>query len=410
MLSQEGAPYDILGFVVLTILALVFAQMRGNRGGVWYLPSILVLGVFLRALGSTVRYEIIIRVYGGTGDARSYYYDGQHLSSRTGGLLTLDYWFDGRWWGTDFITRISGLITTLIGPTIRGEFLLFSLFGFLGLVAMAIAFHNVQPGKEAANFAHLAWIWPSLWFWPSSVGKEALLVLAIGLAVLGYAGKQSKMSLLPYVAGMALAFSIRPHVAAVLAAATAVAYWLGTWKGWSFRRAVEGIAMLAVASVAIFQMQSQLGFDADLEGIQDFVSHTAGQTLSGGSKIQPATLGPAGIPVAFMNVWMRPFPWEAHNMTALVASGEIVLLWALIFYRRKAVWMALRFWRQHRLLQFALPFLFFYTMMIGLAFANLGIIARQRAPIFPFMLMLITVVPATWEKYGPPPELTGKEP
>jgi hypothetical protein len=30
-----------------------------------------------------------------------------------------------------------------------------------------------------------------------------------------------------------------------------------------------------------------------------------------------------------------------------------------------------------------------YTLMVGLSFGNLGIIARQRAPMFPFLLLLL---------------------
>jgi hypothetical protein len=41
------------------------------------------------------------------------------------------------------------------------------------------------------------------------------------------------------------------------------------------------------------------------------------------------------------------------------------------------------------MLRFALPLLLGYTFMIGMTFGNLGIIARQRAPMFPFLLMLM---------------------
>jgi hypothetical protein len=45
------------------------------------------------------------------------------------------------------------------------------------------------------------------------------------------------------------------------------------------------------------------------------------------------------------------------------------------------------------MLRFGLPFLIAYTLMIGIAFGNLGLIARQRSPIFPFMLLFVLAVP-----------------
>jgi hypothetical protein len=102
----------------------------------------------------------------------------------------------------------------------------------------------------------------------------------------------------------------------------------------------------------------------------------------------------AAVPVAFVNIWMRPFPWDVHNVMALFSAVEVLFLWVFAAKHRKVVIQALKHWRHDRLLAFSLPFLAGYTLMIGLTFGNLGIIARQRSPLFPFVFMLLTAAGA----------------
>ena len=61
--------------------------------------------------------------------------------------------------------------------------------------------------------------------------------------------------------------------------------------------------------------------EADLEGWSELVNWHMGQTLQGGSQVAAVSLSPLGVPVVFANVWMRPFFWEAHNLTA-AATGN----------------------------------------------------------------------------------------
>jgi hypothetical protein len=182
-------------------------------------------------------------------------------------------------------------------------------------------------------------------------------------------------------------------VAAVLALATVAGFWIGSWRKLTPRRLLEAAAALAVAIVAFFGMREQFGFEADLEGVMEFVETTQERTLKGGSSIGTLPSGPMAVPVAFVNLWMRPFPWEAHNATALFASLEILALWYLVWRNRRHVrWMARNWWK-HRLLRFALPLIVVYTLMLGLTFANLGIIARQRAPLFLFVFLFLVAAP-----------------
>jgi hypothetical protein len=69
-----------------------------------------------------------------------------------------------------------------------------------------------------------------------------------------------------------------------------------------------------------------------------------------------------------------------------------------VWNRRASLKVSLKQWRHNRLLRFAVPFAVGYTLMIGLTFGNLGIIARQRTPIIPFVFMILLASPEDDEK------------
>lgn len=409
--------YNWIGFLVLCAVTMVGANLLAKRFRHVYPQRLVLAAVAIRIVGAVARYEVLQRFYNGVGDAGLYFSRGWEIARMAWRfdlpLLSGYFWTGGdRWWGTPFMDKISGLTLFFIGPTMRGEFLVFSLLSFVGLFATAEAMRRVQPGY-AVPFARILWLWPSLWFWPSSVGKEAVVVFATGLLTYAYVGRRGPTRWLLYLVSLSLAFAIRPHVAAVLALATVIAYWLGSWQRVTFRRMVEGVMAIAVFIVAFYGMRAQFGLtEVDLEGMKEFVEIRAEQTMTGGSSIGSVPLERGGLLLAFVNVWMRPFPWEFHNATSLFAALEILVLWGLVWKRRRSVLYALRFWRRHPLIRLAAPLLFGYTVMIGLAFGNLGIIARQRAPMFPFFFMILYAVPS-WlasRRRRPPPVVKATAP
>ncbi len=386
--------YDFLGFILVAMAALIISGWMANRRSAIFPASLLIGGVALRIVGSTARYEVLHRFYRGVGDAPGYYRDGlaraQQLWSLDLTPLSFDSWFTGSWWGTPFLENTSGLVVTAIGPSMRGEFLAFSIVSFAGLYAIARAVRLYHPGAEGIRFARWLWLWPTLWFWPSSVGKEAIMMFGIGLFVYGYASTQRTSRLIFLLAGAALVFAIRPHVAATLAFSMAIAHWIGSWQKFTLRQGVELVVAIAIAVVAFNGMVAQFGIgEADLEGMMEFAQERAGQTLQGGSSLGTAPALGGRLPMAYVNVWFRPFPFEAHNLTALIASFEIMLFWYLVWRERSSLLYALKHWREHRLLRFAVPFVLGYTLMIGVTFGNMGIIARQRTPLFPFAFMIL---------------------
>lgn len=405
--------YEWIGFGLVLSLGLAVVGGFSNRPVFKHLSRLLALGLAVRVFGSLARYQVIFDFYHGLGDAAGYYHEGLEIARR---IWSFDFSFIGEMaglrgtlWGTPFLRVVSGFVVSVIGPTIRGEFLMFSLFAYTGLLFTAIAFARSRPNVPLGPY--LAWLclWPSLWFWPSSVGKEALIVLATGLVVYGYVGRDQVLRPLPLILGLAVAISVRPHFAAVLAVSLAAAYWLTRGRKWNLGTVVQAVLSAGLAVALMGQALTQLGVgDADLEGVREFVEYRSRLTEVGGSSIEAAGgHGALSIPLAMVNILLRPFPWEAHNVFALVSAMEITFFWFIAWRRREELKLCLRYWRSDRLLRFAIPFTLLYVLMIGLTFGNLGIISRQRIVIFPFLFLLLESAPLERRAGGFLASLTG---
>ncbi len=228
--------YDLAAAIVISLAALALLFRRRDRYGESAF-RLLVAALAIRLLGAFVRYEVIFTYYG-VGDALRYYEEGL-LAARGIRDLTLnpfgiEYWLMGTArQGTQFVIQFSGVILSVIGSTIRGEFVVFSLLAFLGTYAVVHSFGSLHGRDHTLFYGWLVMLWPSVWFWSSSVGKEALITLAVGLVTLGYVGRGGHVRWIPLLAGTGFAFMIRPHVGFVLAFSAAGAEWLAAGRTWT---------------------------------------------------------------------------------------------------------------------------------------------------------------------------------
>ena len=384
-----------LGLWVILALALLAAIRIADRPRRWYPAQLYFEASALILVGALARYEVLFRFYGGGGDSVRYYNAGliraQELWNSPLVILTPDYWsLRGSRWGTGFIEQISGIVLTVIGETLRGEFIVFAFAGFLGSFLIVKSYRWVNSVERSLACAMLVWLWPSVWYWPSSVGKESLILLSFGLATYGYVGDGVRYRWGYLAAGLGLSFLIRPHVTAVLIMSMVAANVLEPVQGRLTNRRVVQFVVTGILAVVVLQAAvSRLGLaDTDLEGMVEFAAYTQAQTASGGSNIG----APSGVLApgqAVINLWFRPFPWEVRSVPSAASAAEILLLLGVVWYRRRELRTSLRYWRHHRMLRFAIVLLAAYTLMLGLSFSNLGIIARQRAPMFPFLLIML---------------------
>lgn len=386
------------GLVLTTTVALLLALVIGYAVGGRRLQALALVGVFARILGSTTRIEVGRSFYHSLGDSAMYFARGiEYREYLLAGDLDRYTTFVGHWWGTQFVRWVASLVMVLTGDSYRGTAMFFSCFSLLGLLLVAERVRPMLPAPTGDRFAYAVVLWPSLCYWPASIGKDTLMILALGLTLFGALGRRSAANLVGLGLGLGLAFCVRPHIAGALATSVALAELLRPRKQQTtpVRRAMLVGGFLLLASATVYAGLTQLtGGDADYVSVLEKFESRSARTAKGGSVIAMSS-GPLAVPMALITVLLRPFPWEAHHALAALAGAEVWLLWVLLLRRRRHLGATLRAWRTIPLLRLALPALGLTALMYGLAFSNLGIITRQRVILLPLCFIIVAVVTST---------------
>lgn len=378
---------DLLGTGVGLVALLVLGVVVWRSGLPKLAKQLAMVGLGLRLVGIVGRQAI-------AADARVYFSWGERYAAYFG---RLDFsplwdpalWRGSEWGGTNLIGYVTGGIMALIGPSWFGTFVGFALLSLVGVAAYGLAFSRAFPRLDPSRFWGWLFLFPSLWFWPSSIGKEAIMMLGLGVATLGLVGDGKRARWLLLGAGLAVVFAVRPQVAAVFLLAIVLGHWLN-FQSWSPARVIQGGAILVLGGVFVaYALQTSRVGGADLESIQEYTEFNLSQTSQGGSDVGAVSLTPAGVGMAAVNVLFRPFLWEAHNLSAAVSALEIALMWGILWLRRRQLAGLARIWRRDRVLRFAVSFVVIYTVALGLNLANLGIIARQRTLMLPLFFLIV---------------------
>jgi hypothetical protein len=393
-------------FVLLSIPAL---RREAEREGDADLFALLVVALGVKLGGSIARYVVAFSVYGGVADAAAYHRWGVKLAEefRHGrfdtGLHDLS--------GTEFIRFLTGLVYTVIGPSRLGGFLFFSWLGFVGLFLFYRAFVVAVPEGRRRAYAVLVFFLPSLVYWPSSIGKEAWMMLALGLCAFGAAkllGGLIRSGIIPLAVGLWFAWLVRPHVAGLVAIALGGAFLLKKASKQTrllapLGKAIAFAGLIAIAVVLVAQTDRFLkrsGYRPD-RGITAVLSAVQERTEQGGSSFAPSILeSPERAPIAAVTVLFRPLVVDAHNVQALVAGVEGTFLLLLCVVRYRWILAAVGSIRRQPYAGFAIA----YTALFVVAFssvANFGLLARERAQLLPLFLVLLTI---------PPPDVRDAEP
>jgi hypothetical protein len=403
--NQFGAVLIALFLLIATVpLARHAARIESWPG----LSMLLMGGMVLRLGGAMARYLVAYGLYGGVADASTYttvarhnYHAFRHLhvfAPNTGVFHGLVPW-------------ITTAIYAIAGPTELGSFFVFAWFNFLGCYLFYRAFRIAFPEGDGRRYAFLVLLLPSLLYWPSSLGKEGWMMLALGLASYGLARALAGrfggyLALLAGLGGMLL---VRPHLALIFLPAALLSLILrrGTpGRNRPLARLVGVVVVLVASLVVVGKVQSYFGIkNLDVQSVTQELNTTRSQTAEGNSAFSPPNAQtPLGYPEAVVTVLFRPFPWEAHSATVLVSSGEGLLLLGLT----AASWRRLRRLPHFLVRNPYVMFCFVYSALFILAFsnfANYGILARERVQMLPMALVLLALPVAGARPGGARPEL-----
>lgn len=380
--------------LVVAVNAVLIRQVAKGEDAAWF-TGLLGVAFVLKIGGALGRYYVAYVVYDGQADAQRYnLHAAVQYEQWRNGIITWD--LAGKQ-GTQVMETITTALYTVIGPSPLAAFVLFATFAFWGQYLLYRAFCIALPEGNRRRYAVLVLALPSLLYWPSSIGKEAWLMLFVGVTALGaaklFAHQHAAIPLL--VAGAAGTALLRPHLSVLLFAALFVAQLFRPTAARSTGIISKVFGMLVMGAAALFltsQSATFLGIDDfSWQAVSDSVDTASDQASEGQSSFESSPIkSPSDVPGAVMTVLFRPFPWEAHNAQMLVQGLEGLLL----------IGLAVRAWPQLRGLPGIMkrtPYVTFavvYTSAFIWAFSgfgNFGILARQRVLMIPFVLVLLAL-------------------
>jgi hypothetical protein len=363
----------------------------------------LVWGVVAKLLAANFRYYTLIHTYNGLGDASGYDSFGRQYAN---------HWLNGApgpklpspgLRKTNFIRWFTGVTYYSFGSKLLTGTFVFALLALLGSYFWYRATVDSVPIVDKRLYMGFVMFAPSIIFWPSIIGKEALMQFGLGIVALGASfllRQRLATGLLVAIPGGWLVWVVRPHLLALIAIAAGAAYLAGRvrkqhGKAGLLTRPFGIIIMAFLVAFTVGQGAKFLGISSlSLSSIQSELDATTASTSEGGSQFQHGSnsLSPLSWPMDAVTVFLRPFPWEIEGSLQILASLESLTLAVLLVVRFKSLRTALARSRES-------PFLMLCWVLTGLyavsfaSFANFGLLVRERSLVLPALLVLVSVDP-----------------
>lgn len=361
----ESSIETVLSAIVL-VAGGILCVLVGKRLSISPLLTT-ILFVWHTALGTF--YSWYALVYGG--DPLEYYMRAQ-----------FDY--VGPTLGTDFIVWITSLPVSLGFPFWPTSYL-FNVVGALGLVVWAAALRDTGARLTSGGFGSvltaLYLFLPSLSFWTSGIGKDAISFLCV--ATFLWASLEFRERKLATVAAVLLMFPVRPHIAGLMLIGLLVGTVLASDLKASTRMAMTvGGAIAAFFAIPVAMFYAGTG---QFSTIAEYIGDRQTKNLNGGSSLDITSMNPAMRLATFL---YRPFPNEATALDQLAAAAENMLLIALTLFGIVVIYRAgmLRVFRRYGT---AAVYGLLCTGLLSQVIANLGLATRQKWMAVPALMFVV---------------------
>lgn len=287
--------------------------------------------------------------------------------------------------GTGAVVNIATLFVTGLDLSFLGACLLFNIFGAIGLIAFDACLQAATANKSKLlrRFATLIVLLPSISFWSSALGKDALAFMAAALTL--YATLNMSRRVILLAVSIFIMALVRPHIAGIMVIALAGSLVLQRRLPLGQRLFLGAAALAATAAMVPFALTyAGLGDASGADDIMNYVEHRQSLNTQGGSSVDIASMS---LPLQLFSYLFRPMPYEAGSIFGLAASMDNVIL---VFLAVAGGAQIIRH-RRHKLVGNR-AFMWFYCLLtwliLAITTANLGIAVRQKWMFAPILIYL----------------------
>lgn len=290
--------------------------------------------------------------------------------------------------GSDLLFFIVPRMAGWTGASFLDLTLVFATVGFIGiqmfsLAGEALAARYHLDGKPIRRRIWLLLSLPGLHFWSTGIGKDALIVFALGYVAMGVASRQRW----PVVVGALITLAVRPHILVILGVSVVISQSL-TRGGSVVKKIVIGVVAAAATWYAATITLSLMGIEAvSVEALQDDLQGRTAENAAGGGVV-------AGGYVARIFAYLfRPLFFDAQGLFGAVASVEnVILLLVVVSSVARLVRIDRRELRQRPELLFFLAFFLLGVCTLAFGLSNVGIALRQKYMFLPFMFIAASIM------------------
>ena len=400
LIPSEGPSALAVSAAVVIPTILILSRQGPERT---FLLRIFIVGLLIRLVVGTIIYVGHMEAFFG-GDANTY--------DTFGGALNMS-WHGDAYAKEVFEKFMSG------GATAWGMlYLVAGVYEMIGRNMLAIQFINAAIGAATAAVIYytaqhlfsnirvsriaalLTCFFPSLILWSSQALKDAIIVLALALAMHATVHLVERVrfnQVLILSASLVTLLSLRFYIFYMMAAAVAGAFALGV-RSLNAQSFIQRFLVIAVIGLAftwfgvINSASTQFERFGNLQAVQNSRLDAAQTAQSGFAKdVDVRTTGGAltAIPIGIIYLLFAPFPWQLTSMRQSITIPEMLVWWFSFPMLVLGIWFAIK----HKLRTVA-PILLF-TTMLTLAYSlfqgNVGTAYRQRSQLLVFYFIFVAV-------------------
>jgi hypothetical protein len=379
--------------VVAPVLALIthaVAQRLAEKDKQPAIVPILMGGLFIKFAGVLARYWIGLQVYGRS-DATEYVRWGKMIAPglRHGELIDI-----GRLRGTNFIRFVTGVVFAITPASEMVGYFVFGFMSFVGMIFFWRAFRLAFPQVDDLKYLQVLVLLPSLAFWPSSIGKDAWMVMGAGIASYGVANILNNRTVVgwaSFIAGVYAVLWVRPHVGIALLVGLIVAELFRSRGSQGAGRAGISIVLIIVfGGIVMSTAAAFLGIENwNKASVNQELGDVGERTSEGRSEFTPTPVNsPVQFPLGAFTVLMRPMPYETHSPQEMLSALENLTILVVLIISAPRLWAAMRRSRARPYLLYCLGAIIVFVVEYS-SFSNFALIARQRTTITALFLVFL---------------------
>tara|TARA_R110000850_G_scaffold218852_2_gene344390 strand:- start:8822 stop:9928 length:1107 start_codon:yes stop_codon:yes gene_type:complete len=342
---------------------------------IWLNKKLFVFILFVYHLGFTALFYVY--TLSNSSDANRYWFQNASALSTN--------WFDHLGIGTDLMLFLNYPFAVLLNLPFWFGFLLYGCIGFLGILQL-FRLCKKWVGEEVQcmgiNVLPFFFFLPNIHFWTAGITKEALCFLAIATILLKIFEERYR-SLSLWVAFVFL-FLLRPHVGMMLLFAVAVVLlWVKKWRPVVKFAITGGVLVVLTAGYLLFLQLSQI----KSMHWGRLLRFNEGSILSFRDSGSYVPMLEYSYPMKLFSFYFRPLFVDAQNVFQWVLSVENLFLILLHLF---VLYVFIRYWKRIQtdtLFKIVLVFALVAGLLYVQRYANLGIFARTKVMIQPFLVL-----------------------